>query len=142
MNRAAARSLLGLIIGSSLTLAVGVAWSCTAPRQAEGPPANETPRARIQRLESEARALARSDGCQTAGECRTAPVGDRPCGGPRDYVVYCSRTTDSVALFRKLDDLARAERAYNVQEGLMSTCEFRMPPEVVLSAGACRAAVR
>jgi hypothetical protein len=55
--------------------------------------------------------------------------------------VYCARTTDSVALYRKLDELARAEREYNRKQGLMSTCEFRMPPAVTASGGSCRAAV-
>jgi len=56
---------------------------------------------RIARLEREARALAHAEGC-TAGACRTAPVGSRPCGGPRTYLVYCAATTDSAALFAKL----------------------------------------
>ncbi len=126
-------AVLGLV-------AAAAGWSCTTPRQGEAPPPNETAQERFQRLEREARAIASAQGCQTSSECRTAPVGDRPCGGPRTYIVYCARTTDSVALFRKLDELARAERAYNQEQGLASTCEFRMPPDVVASGGACRAA--
>jgi hypothetical protein len=125
-----------------------IAWSCNAPRQPGTPPAQENRAAnaqesgqeRVQRLEREARALATAGGCQSSRECRTAPVGDRPCGGPRTYVVYCARTTDSVALFRKLDELARAEREYNREQGLMSTCEFRTPPPVESTGGVCRAA--
>lgn len=94
----------------------------------------------LRRLEREAAALARRTGCEQGSDCRTAPVGNRPCGGPRYYLTYCARTTDSVSLFRKLDELARAEGAYNQREGLASTCEFRMPPEVVASGGSCRAA--
>jgi hypothetical protein len=133
--------------GASLVCGLALAMSCSpAPRQAEGlpqggnPPASETSQQRIQRLEREARALARGDGCATVGGCRAAPVGDRPCGGPRTYVVYCALTTDSVALYRKLDELARAERAYNQEQGLASTCEFRMPPPLMASGGSCRAA--
>lgn len=94
----------------------------------------------IQRLEREARALANADGCENSGQCRTAPVGNRPCGGPRTYLVYCSLTTDSAALFRKLEDLSRAEGEYNRSHGLVSTCEFRMPPDVALSGRSCQAA--
>jgi hypothetical protein len=127
--------------------------ACNAPRQPATPAAQETAQKtapetapetaqeRVQRLEREARALARADGCQSGGDCRAAPVGDRPCGGPRTYVVYCARATDSVALYRKLDELARAERAYNQEQGLASTCEFRMPPQVVASGGSCGTAV-
>jgi hypothetical protein len=99
------------------------------------PPA--TTEADLERLEREARALAKAEGCEQTAQCRTAPVGDRPCGGPREYLVYCSLTTDSAALFRKLGELAAAEKAFNAQSGMMSTCEFRMPPAVGLSAGRC-----
>jgi hypothetical protein len=139
-----------------VVLLLGVVVACTAPPprgeettggaagqkpgQQPGAIGPETDQARIQRLEREARALARADGCQSSGDCRAAPVGDRPCGGPRTYLVYCARTTDSVALYRQLGELARAEREYNRQQGLMSTCEFRMPPTVTASGGSCRAA--
>jgi hypothetical protein len=153
-------SMIGRRMATLLSIAGAVAAGCNAPRQPATPQSQETARqtsqdkARdaapgsaqetdqegIQRLEREARALARTDGCQSGGDCRAAPVGVRPCGGPREYVVYCARTTDSVALYRKLDELARAERAYNVKQGLFSTCEFRTPPRVVASGGSCRAA--
>jgi hypothetical protein len=135
-----------------VALVLGAVVACTTPSPradetaggaaARQPAAaeSETDQQRIQRLEREARTLARTDGCQRGGDCRAAPVGDRPCGGPRTYLVYCARTTDSVALYRKLDELARAEREYNQKQGLMSTCEFRTPPAVTASGGSCRAA--
>jgi len=88
----------------------------------------------LARLEREARAIARADGC-TADECRTAPVGVRPCGGPRTYIVYCAARTDSAALFAKLAELARAEEAFNKQNEMMSTCDIRVPPSTRLEAG-------
>jgi hypothetical protein len=139
----------GRLLSLTLVSMTGTAaMACNSPRQPatpparDAPPAQETAQGRLQRLEREARSLARTDGCQSGGDCRAAPIGDRPCGGPRTYVVYCASTTDSVALYRKLDELARAEREYNQQQGLVSTCEFRMPPEVVASGGSCRAATR
>jgi hypothetical protein len=95
--------------------------------------------AQIVALEDQAKGLVKVDGCTSAGECRTAAVGSRACGGPRYYLVYCSRTTDSAALFRKLDAVATAERAYNAKYQLVSTCEFRMPPKVALSGASCQA---
>lgn len=117
-------------------LAVGSAAQCpsSAPQDKDQP----AEQGRLTKLEAEARALARADGCSSSNECRTAPVGSRPCGGPRDYIVYCARTTDSVALFRKLDELRLAEMEYNRKSGLASTCEFRMPPAVGLEAGQCK----
>lgn len=95
--------------------------------------------ARVVRLEREARALVKIEGCSSADQCRTAPVGDRPCGGPRDYVVYCARTTDTTTLNRKLAELREAEQELNRKSGAMSTCEFRMPPGTGIVNGACRA---
>ena len=92
---------------------------------------------RIARLEREARALAKTDGCARSEQCRTAPVGHRACGGPRTYLAYCARTTDSTALFAKLGELARAEEAAQRREGVVSTCLMRLPPTVSLGAGRC-----
>jgi hypothetical protein len=93
----------------------------------------------ITALEDQAKAIVRTDGCSTASECRTAPVGSRGCGGPRYYLVYCSRTTDSAALFAKLKAVEAAEREYNARYNIASTCEFRMPPKVALTGGSCQA---
>lgn len=90
-------------------------------------------------LENQAKALIKAEGCSSAAQCRTAPVGSRGCGGPRYYLVYCSATTDSAALFKKLDAVAAAEREFNTHYKVVSTCEFRMPPTVALSGGSCRA---
>jgi hypothetical protein len=130
---------LGLIGACALVLLVGCAGS---PRRAEesatsrdSAPASDT--AQLARLEREARALAKTDGCTSASACRTAPVGWRGCGGPRTYIVYCAASTDSVALFRKLSELKAAEQAYNEQSGMMSTCEMRLPPTIVAQGGRC-----
>jgi hypothetical protein len=95
--------------------------------------------AQIVNLENQAKALVKTEGCSSAAQCRTAPVGSRACGGPRYYLVYCAQTTDSAALFQKLDAVARAERAYNARYNVVSTCEFRMPPTAALSGGSCQA---
>lgn len=111
-----------------------------SPADTTAPVQRDTALPALVRLEREARALARTDGCTGAGACRTAPVGWRGCGGPRAYVIYCAATTDTVALFAKLAELEQAERAYNASSGMMSTCEFRTPPGVKLDGQRCREA--
>lgn len=93
---------------------------------------------RLSRLEHEARELAHTTGCDSLAQCRTAPLGWRSCGGPRDYIVYCAATTDTVTLFRKLAELEAAEKEYNLKSGMMSTCIMRQPPQISLSGGKCR----
>lgn len=127
--------------GDNKTTSIGAVIA--PPPNVPTPPArtadtNKTDQAKLTRLEHEARALASTDGCKNASACRTAPVGWRGCGGPRTYVVYCAATTDTIAPFRKLKELENAEKAYNAKSGMMSTCEFRMPPTAVLQGGSCR----
>ena len=93
----------------------------------------------IEKLEQDAKILAKASGCTASADCRAAPVGARGCGGPRYYLAWCSLSTDSVALFRKLDDVAAAEKAYNIKYQIVSTCEFRMPPAIEAVAGVCTA---
>ena len=112
--------------------------SATGPAAPVAAPADDT--TRLARLERDARALVRASGCDAASSCRTAPVGWRGCGGPRTYVVYCPASTDTAALMRTLGELERAERAYNEREGVVSTCEMRMPPNVAVQNGSCVAA--
>jgi hypothetical protein len=95
--------------------------------------------AQIAALEDQAKALIKAGGCSSASQCRTAAVGSRACGGPRYYLVYCSLTTDSAVLQRKLEAVAAAEQAYNKRYQLVSTCEFRMPPQVAVVGGSCQA---
>ena len=128
--------------GDSPTRSIG---SVIAPPQKDTttpsqPDTTPDARPRLVKLEQEARALAKQDGCSNVSACRTAPVGWRGCGGPRTYLVYCAATTDTVALFRKLKELENAEREYNAKSGMMSTCEFRMPPGVKLNGRSCREA--
>ena len=140
-----------MIMRNVVVLAAMLALGCSQPSPMNGSGDGSTDRPYaltgdekadwdgILRIEAEAKALAKTDGCSSAGQCRTAPVGSRACGGPRYYLVYCARTTDSAALFRKLDAVADAERAYNVRYQIVSTCEFRMPPTVALIGGMCAA---
>ncbi len=91
----------------------------------------------IEKLEGEAKSLAIVTGCTASQDCRSGPVGSRACGGPRYYLPYCAKSTDSAALFRKLDEIAKAEQAYNAKHQLVSTCEMRMPPTVEVTGGSC-----
>jgi hypothetical protein len=126
-----------------------VAAACTQPPVSANPTDTPSPGsssgvagtqdsdwAAIVKLEGEAKAIARVSGC-TSSECRAAPVGSRACGGPRYYIPYCAKTTDSVMLYAKLDQVAKAEQAYNKKYNLASTCEFRMPPQLDIVGGSC-----
>ena len=133
----------------------GVLAACTAPRPDDVVSSDKTPPSAtgqgpvltgvdtatdpaVRRLEREAIALARTDGCSTVQQCASAPVGSRGCGGPRFYLPYCPLTTDTAALRAKLAEVEKAEQDYNRRNNIASTCEMRMPGDLDLVGGACR----
>ena len=123
-----------------------VAFACTSPPAGEQPPADTAPvtgtidNAMVAKLEQEARALAKTEGCASTGQCKAAPMGAKACGGPRAWIVYCPLATDEVGLTRKLDELRAAEERYNRETGLVSDCAMLNEPSVELSNGVCRSA--
>lgn len=131
------------VLRTAAMLSFVAACASPAPRSADSSAASRAGRVddttRIAQLEREARALVRTSGCDAVSSCRTAPVGWRACGGPRAYVVYCAASTDTAALLRKLEELRRVEADYLERAGMASTCEMRMPPNVVLEGGSCAA---
>ncbi|CAN5664135.1 hypothetical protein BH23GEM1_BH23GEM1_02280 [soil metagenome] len=132
-------SAIALLFGASACVQPAANGSATGDSTLPSAGSQEADWAAILRLEDEAKALAKASGCSSASQCRTAPVGNRACGGPRYYITYCAASTDSVALFRKLEEVAAAENEYNRKYQIVSTCEFRTPPPVGLSGGQCRA---
>jgi len=123
-----------------------VAFACSSPPATEQQPTDPPPtssvinQATVAKLEAEARALAKTEGCTSSGQCKAAPMGSKPCGGPREYIVFCPLTTNELALTRKLDELRVAEERYNRENGLMSDCAMVTEPRVEAVDGVCRAA--
>jgi outer membrane murein-binding lipoprotein Lpp len=94
---------------------------------------------RADTLASQARALANPRGCEKVEECELAGFGHRPCGGPREYLAYCSRTTDVKTLRARLEALEKAEKAWQQEAGLKSTCGLTRKPRLQWEQGECRA---
>ena len=110
--------------------------ACVGQRPSDNRQSDE---ARVRELEQQARALAKADGCDRAEQCAAAPMGAKPCGGPRAYLVYCKATTDEAALMRVLDELKSAEESYNRAAGIVSDCAITPEPGVRLEGRACTA---
>jgi hypothetical protein len=88
-------------------------------------------------LMAQVRALAKTTGCATAGDCRALPVGRKACGGPRAYVVYCPASTNESALRAKIGEVDRADMEAN--RGAVSDCMLVTEPNLTVSGGQCRA---
>ena len=101
----------------------------TNPDAGTGEPAFE--------LMTQIEALAKTTGCTNAGDCRSLPVGRKACGGPRSYVVFCSKSTNVALLKAKIAELDRIDLA--AAKNSVSDCMLVTPPRVTVSGGACRA---
>lgn len=142
--------MVRLFSGLFFTLAIA---SCTRNSAASNPPDTGTPPAAppakaisqesewkaIEQLEAQARSIAKVDGCNAAADCASGEIGRKACGSPRDYLIYCIRTTDVPALKTKLEEIIKAETAYNQKYNVVSTCEMRLPPALEAAGGSCRA---
>ncbi len=133
--------VLGVLLLPALALAGGSKGKGPHPKDGTGGSGScEQSSMTIKSMEGDALSLAVAEGCTEASQCKSAPVGVRACGGPRDYVVYCSVTTDENALLRALSQLQRSEERYNEQCGVMSICIFTSEPQVDLVNGVCQKA--
>lgn len=125
---------------ASRTVRMG-AWAVALLLAAGGAEAAKGSKAkqRAEKLASQARALAKPRGCDKVEECELAGFGHKPCGGPREYIAYCTRTTDVKALREKLEALEKAEREWQAEAGIKSTCGLTRKPRLQWVDGECRA---
>jgi hypothetical protein len=92
-----------------------------------------------EKLAREARALANPSGCEKVEQCEVAGFGQKSCGGPREFIAYCAKTTDVKALQAKLAELEKAELAWQKEAGIVSNCSLTRRPLPRLVEGMCRA---
>ena len=139
MKRLVLAAILAAVAGCARSTAAGDDSTTNPPVGSVGESGTQKGDwAAIEQLEAQAKAIAKVEGCNSASECRAAPVGSRACGGPRYYLAWCAKTTDSAKLYSKLSEVAKAEEAYNRKYKIVSTCEFRIPPLPALSGGSCK----
>ncbi len=109
------------------------------------PAVPETEERRLERelrgLSDEIARLIHAEGCAALGQCRSAAMGFKACGGPESYVVYCSSSTDEVRLLATLELHRQKREALARLRGEGSDCRFVSPPSLVFDgAGSCAAA--
>ena len=98
----------------------------------------ETLKQQAEKLAAEAKALANPSGCEKVEQCEVAGFGHKSCGGPREYLAYCAKTTDVKALQCKLAELEKAEELWQTETGEMSNCSLTRRPLPRFVDGQCR----
>ena len=82
-------------------------------------------------------ALVSKPRCERVDQCRAAPLGAKPCGGPWSYVVFSTATTDSVRLAKAAAEYTALEVDQNRRAGVVSECQFVTAPKLSCSQGYC-----
>jgi hypothetical protein len=95
---------------------------------------------RIATLDAELRRLIGAAACDTGTDCRTLPLGAKPCGGPARYVVYSMRGLDEAAFRSVVTELNRLQRRQAdalARAGAVSDCSIVSDPGAECRAGQC-----
>ncbi len=75
--------------------------------------------------------------CSENVGCSFIAFGDKPCGGPRTYLLF-SNSVDLPKLKKMVDDYNKMDKAYNIQTNAISDCMYQLPPtEVKCVNGVC-----
>jgi hypothetical protein len=142
------RHLRAWSIGGCLASAGVLASACgpAAQNQRESPAARAMPpddslsdsslasaRAAIQSLVAE-------PACSSVTECRALPFGAKPCGGPRQYLIFSTRVTDSVQLASALARYHELDARRNERLGTSSDCAVVSRPALACALERCVAA--
>jgi len=75
--------------------------------------------------------------CSSPAVCRTLALGSKPCGGPRQYLVYSLAVTDSARLAADAARYNQAEAQRNREKGLVSDCSMLLQPQVSCVSRRC-----
>lgn len=115
--------------------------ACTS--QAGAPPAQDSaPAAQGEAAATvaELKRLVGAASCSSSAQCRTLPVGARPCGGPDFYLAWSSPHPNQAGLLALAERSRSQRKAESERTGELSTCQHIPDPGAVCVAGACQLA--
>ena len=102
-------------------------------------PTEEGDRAQLAEMRREIDALIGDAVGASIEDCRYMGLGDKPCGGPWEYIVYSVSSTDSMALAERVTAYNAFEEEMNIRYWYDSDCAYEMPPMLVYRDGRCLA---
>lgn len=68
--------------------------------------------------------------CAEASGCNSIAFGAKPCGGPREFLVY-PNSVDQVTLQNLVDEYYDMDNEYNIQTGAVSDCMVVGSPRTI-----------
>ena len=85
-------------------------------------------------------AVMNASGCADVADCAAKEFGARLCGGPAQYLVYCTTSTDAAkfeAAWKEANDEAIAATKKQADSGLSGICTVVGKPTLTLENGTC-----
>lgn len=106
--------------------------ACSAPASpADAPKPPDLP------LRAQIAAAIGDAACSRDDQCRTLPVGHKPCGGPQSWMAWSTARSDGAALAALAERDAAAQRAEQERLGMRSTCSVVPDPGAACVAQRC-----
>lgn len=75
--------------------------------------------------------------CDSSAQCRSLPLGHRPCGGPEAFVAYSTKSGNGANIVRLAAEESAARKEQDARAGMISTCQAIVDPGAVCEAGRC-----
>ncbi|MDT9000910.1 hypothetical protein RQP53_16660 [Paucibacter sp. APW11] len=75
--------------------------------------------------------------CESDSQCRSAAVGDKPCGGPERYLAWSTLRSNETRLNQLLAEHRALRHAENLKSEMMSNCQFNADPGARCIAQRC-----
>lgn len=109
------------------------------PEVNDDQPTEEGDRAQLAEMRREIDALIGDAEGASIEDCRYVGLGDKPCGGPWEYLVYSASSTNLTALAERVTAYNAFEEEMNRRYMYISDCMYEMPPVLVYRDGRCLA---
>jgi hypothetical protein len=68
--------------------------------------------------------------CSETGGCNSIAFGSKPCGGPREYLLF-PNSLNLTQLEQMVNNYNALDNKYNIQIGAISDCSVALPPSNV-----------
>ena len=93
--------------------------------------------ARLDAIKTEVFQLVGEANCSDIGECRSLPLGAKPCGGPWEYLIFSTADGDTLKIREKVEEYNDWNSVLNDRYGFMSDCDLVGKPQLLCLSGEC-----
>lgn len=97
----------------------------------------EVDRARLEGMRQDIIEFIGEPTCRDSTDCRYIAFGDKPCGGPWEYLIYSASEVDTLELQSMVESYNRFNEELNRRYGWVSDCSVPPVPNLGCREGLC-----